>query len=56
MLPNCRGIRAVRGQNLVPTVDVVLLNQLLLVLKKILCIRDPLFEGLIGEPGQEVLL
>ena len=56
MLPNCRRVWAVWLQDLIPPVNVVLLYQLFFVLVEVLCVGDPLFEGLIGETGEEVLL
>ena len=56
MLPNYRCIGAVGLQDLISTIYVVLLDQLLLVLVVVFGIGDLLLKCLIGEAGQEVLL
>ena len=56
MLSNCRCVGAIRLQDLIPPVDVVLLYQLLFVLIEVLGVGDLLLKGLIGETSQEILL
>ena len=55
LLDSC-GVGAVRSQNLISSVDVILLYQLLLVLIEIFSVGYSLLKSLISEASQEVLL
>ena len=56
MLSNCRCVRSVRLQDLIPPVDVVLLYQLFFVLIKVFSVWNDLLKGLISVAGEEILL
>jgi len=56
VLPDSCGIGAVRGQNLIPSIDIILLYQLLFILIEIFSVRYSLLESLIGEASEKILL